>query len=165
MSSFNMVAGYNKLAPMVLHALNLEHGQIPRFRDAYLDIDEPARPTLVILTRTGGGNRSGYVEENKTLSGLAGFISDHDDTFDETFAHWRFQVPPNVDREVKDTIAQVVKLAADPQSDLDPEILMKPMHRFRTRMDNGWADGPEGRLAAKRLQEAFRKAGFGREQE
>jgi hypothetical protein len=165
MSSFNMVAGYNKLAPMVLHALNLEHGQIPRFRDAYLDLDEPARPKLVILTRTGGGNRAGYVDENKTLSGLVGFISDHDDKFDTTFAHWQFEVPSNVDQEIKDLIAQIIKLAADPKSPLDPEVLMKPMDRFRSRMDGGWADGPEGQKAADQLRETFRRAGLSGEQE
>jgi hypothetical protein len=165
MSSFNMVAGYNKLAPMVLHALNLEPGQVPRFRDAYLDIDEPGCPKLVILTRTGGGNRSGYVNENKTLSGLVGFISDHDDSFDTTFAHWKFEVPSDLDPEIKDVISQITTLAADPNSRLDPEVLMKPMDRFRSRMDGGWVDGPEGQQAANQLRDAFRKAGLGGEQE
>lgn len=135
MTSFNMVAGYNKLAPLVLHALNLEHEQVPRFRDAYLEIDERGRPKLVLLTRTGGGGRLSYVEENKTLSGLVGFISDHDDDFDPTFAHWKFEVPPNADAKVLAVIQKVTDMASDPNSGLDPEILMNPMDRFRSRVD------------------------------
>jgi hypothetical protein len=160
MSSFNMVAGTNKLAGLVLHALNLEHGQIPRFRDAYLDIDEPGRPKLVILTRTGGNNRSNYVEENETLSGLVGFIADHDDSFDSTFAHWQFEVPADAAKVVTSAIAKITEMAADPQSGLDPEILMKPMDRFRGRIDNGGWD-PEP--MAEQMKEAFRKAGLDKE--
>jgi hypothetical protein len=157
MSSFNMVAGTNKLAGMVLHALNLEHGQVPRFRDAYLDIDNPARPMLVILTRTGGGNRQGYIEDNKTLSGMDGFISDDDDSYDETFAHWRFDVPPNVEESIREVIAKVIELATDPNSGLDPEILMKPMDRFKSRLNSEDFDpGP----MADQLKEAVRQAGF-----
>lgn len=135
MSSFNMIAGTNRLAGMVLHALNLEHTQIPRFRDAYLDIDEPGRPKLVIVTRTGGGNRASHIDDNATLSGLYGFIATHDDDFDSTFAYWKFEVPNDVDPSIKDAIETVIAMAADPQSGLDPEILMKPMDRFRSRLD------------------------------
>lgn len=157
MSSFNMVAGINKLAGLVLNALNLEHTQIPRFRDAYVDIDDPSRPKFVILTRTGGGNRHDYVEENKTLSGMAGFVRDYDDEFDCTFAHWVFDMPHDADPRVAVTIAELKELAANPASDLDPEILMKPMDRFRNRIDTGgWDSGP----AAEQLMEIFRKAGW-----
>jgi hypothetical protein len=157
MSSFNMVADFNKLAPMVLHALNLESKQIPRFRDAYLDIDEPGRPKLVIMTRTGGPYRKDYIDENKTISGLAGFISDRDDPFDHTFAYWSFEVPPNVESQIKALIAKVVEMSADPLSGLDPEVLMKPMDRFHSRIaDNTWDVDP----AAQQLTEVFRKAGL-----
>lgn len=155
MSSFNMVAGTNKLAAMVLHALNLEHTQVPRFRDAYLDIDEPGRPKLVILTRTGGPNRATYTSENETLSGMKGFIADHDDAYDLTFAHWQFEVPADVEPSVKATISKVLQLASDPENGLDPEILMKPMERFQSRIDNaGWDAGP----MADQLREALQKA-------
>ncbi|TLX17171.1 hypothetical protein [Rhizobium sp. MHM7A] len=157
MSAFSMVAGTNKLAGLVLHALNLEHGQVPRFRDAYLDIDEPGRPKLVILTRTGGGHRSRYIQENETLSGLVGFISDHDDPFDTTFAHWKFDVPVNAPPAVTSAIAEITEMAADPQSGLDPEILMKPMDRFKSRIEKKeWDPEP----MAGQLKEIFRKAGW-----
>ena len=162
MGSFNMVAGTNKLASLVLHALNLEHRQIPRFRDAYLDIDQPGRPKLVIFTRTGGHNRSIYIGQNKTLSGLVGFIDDHDDPFDSTFAHWRFEVPADVSPAIKSAIATVIQMAADPKSGLDPEILMKPMDRFKSRIDNGeWDPGP----VAEQFNEVLRKAGWTTEEE
>lgn len=142
MSSFNMVAGYNRLAGMVLQALNLEHSKIPRFRDAYLDVDEPGRPKLIILTRTGGGNRDAYANDNATLSGMSGFIADHDDIFDSTFAHWIFDVPKDVDPEIKDAIETITTMAADPKSGLDPEILMKPMDRFHARIKEMKSSGP-----------------------
>jgi hypothetical protein len=150
-----MVAGTNKLASMVLHALNLEHTQVPRFRDAYLDIDELNRPKLVLLTRTGGPNRPSYVSENETLSGLAGFIGDHDDAYDRTFAHWQFEVPADAAPSVKAAIAEIIEMASDPESGLDPEILMKPMERFQSRLNGtGWDAGP----MAEQLKEALRKA-------
>jgi hypothetical protein len=158
MSSFNMVAGTNKLAGFVLHALNLEHTQVPRFRDAYVDLDDPLRPQLVILTRTGGGNRADFASENLTLSGMPGFIEDHDDAFDSTFAHWKFDIPPDPPAEVTRLLDKLRYMAADPNSDLDPEILMKPMDRFRSRLDSGgWDPTP----MAKKLGEALRNAGFG----
>lgn len=142
MSGFNMVAGCNRLAGMVLQALNLEPTQIPRFRDAYLDIDEPGRPKLVIMTRTGGCNRASYPYGNETLSGLAGYISTHNDTFDETFAYWVFDVPKDVEPAISEAIETVVTMAADPASDLDPEILMKPMDRFHARIKEMKSSGP-----------------------
>jgi hypothetical protein len=160
MSNFNMVAGTNKLAGLVLHALSLEHTQVPRFRDAYLNLDEPDHPKLVILTRTGGGNRPHYVEENKTLSGLAGFICDHDDPFDTTFAHWVFDIPEDVPPVVTSTITKIIEMAHDPESGLDPEVLMKPMDRFRSRLERGaWDPSP----MAEQMKEIFRKAGWTKE--
>lgn len=102
MSMYNMVVGHDPAAGAVLTTLGYgsmdELQDIPRFRDAYIDVGGDT-PKLVILTRTGGNNRSDYEKENEALRQRPGFIDDIDDSLDPTFAHWRYAVPDEaVDR-------------------------------------------------------------------
>jgi len=90
MSLYNMMRGYNPFMPIMLKILNLVPSQIPRFRDAWFTHDGKL---IVILTRTGGGNREEYADDNAALRKRPGFIHDVDDAFDSTFAHFLFEMP------------------------------------------------------------------------
>lgn len=110
MSLFNMAAGYAPECKFVLGVLGFtrenmeEFEKIPRFRDAYIICDEQPYH-LVIMTRTGGGNRDDYSESNEWLRSLPGFVKDYDDDFDSTFAHWVYVIP----EKFKDVVDKTVK--------------------------------------------------------
>jgi hypothetical protein len=110
MSLYNMVMGVNKAAPVVLGVLGITPDQVPRLRDAYYD-----GRYLCIYTRTGGGNRDYYENEqscrenypemlmpgvdspkgpwNDDLRAVPGFVTDRDDSYDSTYATFFFEVP------------------------------------------------------------------------
>ena len=95
MSLYNTLFGVDQTAADVLGLLGIEAAAVPRFRDAYVDWSEGSStdPVLVLLTRTGGGNRPTYAGENEALTRLPGYRSDRDDAFDSTFALFLFDVP------------------------------------------------------------------------
>lgn len=88
MSLYNMVHGTNPLAGLILAVLGVKPAEVPRFRDAYYN-----GSNLVILTRTGGGNREAYEEQNQKLTELHGYLTDADTAFDSTFAEFHYSVP------------------------------------------------------------------------
>ena len=90
MSFYNALMGENGLADVLLAIIKLPKDQIPRYRDCYLSEDGKH---VVVYTRTGGGNREGFMEENATLAKHALFSGDYDDDFDCTFAYWNFSIP------------------------------------------------------------------------
>ena len=124
MSLYNMMHGYHPLVgPLLADALGFDtpekRAQIPRFRDVYLFQDE-----IRILTRTGGGNRDDYIEENEFLRNWPGFIRDWDDDFDCTFAWWSYKWPD--DEELRANLQLVLDMIKDKRPDLLPESL-KPL--------------------------------------
>jgi len=62
----------------------------PRFRDLAVN---PSEPRVVVLTRTGGGNREEYEEENEALTRLEGYLRNSDADFDDTYAEWEYEIP------------------------------------------------------------------------
>lgn len=90
MSMYNMLFGYNLLSPLLLKILDIKTEEIPRFRDAYWD-----GQNIVILTRTGGGNRDDYWVENALMGQHFNFIRDEDDDFDCTYAKFYYELPKN----------------------------------------------------------------------
>lgn len=110
MSLYNMVHGYNEMAPVLLAILRLKPGEVPRFRDCWWDGEH-----IVLYTRTGGANRAFYespeswrenyadhdMEEckgpwNSDLRKLPTYVRDEDCDFDSTFAKFYFDVPENL---------------------------------------------------------------------
>lgn len=93
MSMYNMVCGQNPLAGVLLSIIGFNfktaHEDIPRLRDLYVTRDEA--PRIVIFTRTGGSNRAGH--DLSVLTKNPNYHSDHDDSYDETYAHFEFNVP------------------------------------------------------------------------
>ena len=111
MSLYNTLFGVNSAAPLLLAMLGASHTDVPRFRDCFL-LDGK----IVIYTRTGGGNRDAYENEercrdnypeyftgdksewqqgpwNEDLRKLPGYIHDEDDGFDSTYANFYYEVP------------------------------------------------------------------------
>lgn len=94
MSLYNLVCGNNPL--FGLYARILETAgpmpEIPRFRDMYTREDN-GKIQIVLYTRTGGGNRESYEDQNNALTEHPLFVKDFDDDYDSTFAHWVYSVP------------------------------------------------------------------------
>lgn len=109
MSLYNMLFGHNSNAANLLYILNLHPAQIPRFRDVYWDGE-----FIVVHTRTGGGNREYYENEemcrtnypdyftgdepptgpwNDDLRAAPGYVRDEDAEFDATYANFYFKPP------------------------------------------------------------------------
>jgi hypothetical protein len=109
MSLYNALFGVNQAAPVLLAMLGIDSGAVPRFRDCFL-----SEGRIAIHTRTGGGNREMYENEesarsnypeyftgkddpsgpwNDDLRKLSGFLHDEDDDFDSTYATFYFDVP------------------------------------------------------------------------
>jgi hypothetical protein len=101
MSLYNMVNGVNPLAEFLLSAINLDLASIPRFRDVWLSTD---LASVVVLTRTGGGNREDYEVENAAMAAHPGYLGDADDDFDSTFAKFRYTMPPEKLAEIQQAI-------------------------------------------------------------
>ena len=120
-----MLFGVNRAAPVVLAALGLKPDAVPRFRDAYAIKTDAGEYFVVIHTRTGGGNRDyyeneescrssypDYFEEGKESEWPAGpwndelrahpnYVRDEDDDFDSTYADFYFSLPIDYAPELK----------------------------------------------------------------
>lgn len=122
MSLYNILFGSNPLSSVLLKMIDVPAGEIPRFRDAYLEGD-----SVVIYTRTGGGNdecycetegntheEGCYYEANRKLEGKDNFISMEYDDFDSTYAYFRFSVKA----EHQEHLEEIKALSGDnpPQS-------------------------------------------------
>ena len=88
MSLYNALFGTNPATGLLLAMLGIDRNFPPRFRDCYLDGER-----IVIYTRTGGGNRDEYEAQNDAMHALPGFVSDEDDDFDSTYAHFSYRIP------------------------------------------------------------------------
>lgn len=146
MSLYNMAVGYDRAATVVLTAVGMVSGMekedffnsIPRFRDAYIDVDNGDHdPVMVILTRTGGNNRSEYESENENMKRIPGYIDDRDDDFDGTFAHFRYR--PHDD--IKDVIIHAVS-----RFRAEGYTFPKPMDRFKQVVEDAKQGNMPGQL-------------------
>lgn len=94
---YTMVFGINEMARPFLELLKIDHRDVPRFRDCFLFHDGQS---LVIYTRTGGGNREEFKDDNEKMRRWPGYLRDEDDSFDRTYALFHFAVP----YEIKEAI-------------------------------------------------------------
>lgn len=95
MSFYNMLHGVNPAAFFYLPMLDKHPDEYPRFRDCFLkDGEHPEFDNHIhVYTRTGGGNREGYAEENQEMRSHPNFVADFDDSDDSTYASWVFSIP------------------------------------------------------------------------
>lgn len=90
MSLYNMMCGINPAASRLLKAIDLDPKSVPRFRDIWVDKNFTE---VTVHTRTGGGNREAYTEQNALMSTHPLYLRDSDDSFDSTFADFVFRLP------------------------------------------------------------------------
>lgn len=88
MSLYNMVNGFNPACVFIMPMLGRKQDEWPRFRDCFVTEDNQ----IAIYTRVGGNNRGqGYGEEE--LYKDPNFVKTFDDSFDDTYATYVFNVP------------------------------------------------------------------------
>lgn len=97
MSLYNMIHGFNPITPIILTVLKKTSSEFPRFRDAYIK-----DKYMIVLTRTGGGNRESYKNENDEITKHPLYVKNHDDSYDSTYALWYFNLPEDfpIDKEI-----------------------------------------------------------------
>lgn len=88
MSLYNMLFGKNPQTNDILNIIGLNEGVIERFRDCWVDEE---KDEICVLTRTGGGNREYY--QNEELISSPYYKYDEDDDFDSTYALYHFIIP------------------------------------------------------------------------
>lgn len=95
MSLYNMVNGVSPATFFILPMLGKHPDEYPRFRDCFLEDEEYPKydDCIHVYTRTGGGNREAYEEENEAMMAMPEYITDWDDSSDCTYASWIFKVP------------------------------------------------------------------------
>lgn len=95
MSLYNAINRVSQATFFILPMLGKHPDEYPRFRDCFCqDEAHPEHNNYIhIYTRTGGGNRKDYVNENQVIRDMDGFVVDYDDSVDSTYASWIFKVP------------------------------------------------------------------------
>lgn len=78
---------------VMARVLGLKRRDFGRLRDAWAEITDEGELQLAFYTRNGGGNRADYAEVTAALQASPFYLSDADDTFDSTYATYRFSWP------------------------------------------------------------------------
>ena len=73
----------------ILTEFGIDKNEIPRLRGIQVVVKDEYY-YLHIHTRTWGWNREWYQEENNKMQKNKFFVTDHDDSFDSTYADWFF---------------------------------------------------------------------------
>lgn len=93
----------------------LDHPNVGRYRDAWVEQGPDGEPVIAIYTRNGGGNRGCYCDDDHPEGPCTGLIAtevlpahplylrDADDSFDSTYATFYFRVPD----EYREALAEV----------------------------------------------------------
>lgn len=133
MSMYNMLFGVNPLTPFLLDCIGVSMNEIPRFRDCFPSQENDGN--IIIYTRTGGGNREYYEQQNEVLRQHQNFVRDWDDDFDCTYAYFEFRVLDKfegVEKALRDlakrkmpreAFANLLAKMNDPNHKNDPEVL------------------------------------------
>uniref|UniRef100_A0AAU7J7Y6 Tail assembly chaperone n=2 Tax=unclassified bacterial viruses TaxID=12333 RepID=A0AAU7J7Y6_9VIRU len=91
---YNMAFGPTHQKIPAIAACGVDPERVGRYRDVWMEKDESDLDSLVlaIYTRNGGGNREDQADAIEYMQAHPRFISDADDTFDNTYATFRFRV-------------------------------------------------------------------------
>lgn len=145
MSMYNAIHGTNPLAVPLMEVLSLSPRAVGRFRDCYLT-EHNNMVVIAVYTRNGGGNRDDYKEQTKLLQSHPNYLSDRDESHDETYASYFFSIPD----DFKDEITSLV------QESNGQIVMPEPAVRFEAFMEKLTAkdtDDPE----VKRAMDVGRK--------
>jgi hypothetical protein len=119
MSLYNMLFGVNPFSGVLLEVLGISEADVPRYRDCYLSEDGTE---IIIHTRTGGGNRADYQDENASLTKVPGYKGDSDDDYDYTYANFRYDIP----QASKSMVALIKEMGA----------VSNPAERWQSLLEN-----------------------------
>lgn len=86
-----------------LPMIDLTPNDFPRYRDIAMEnhVQNHGAYELCVVTRTGGGNREEYEEENKSLSFNKYYLSNNDASYDSTYAEFYFRVPDEFTEDIR----------------------------------------------------------------
>lgn len=120
----------NKNVDLILSKLNLKVKDLDRFRDIdippynrfrqlplftdtrFKDIDNcKNKDTVIVLTRTGGGNRKDYIKNWTDIKNNENYVCDYDADFDTTYAYIEFKID-------KESLIELKKLDTNYEPDL-----------------------------------------------
>lgn len=87
-----MLNGRNPDTSKILELIHLDKYDIERFRDCGLNKE---KKFIWVLTRTGGPNRVAFPNNNIILNPY--YTNNHDESFDNTFAIYYFEIPLEAD--------------------------------------------------------------------
>ena len=90
MSLYSMLFKENENADKLLSILALDRESFGRYRDVYLNADGSK---IIVYTRCGGRNREDYDWVFGNMEKHPNYISDYDDSYDETYCYFEFGVP------------------------------------------------------------------------
>lgn len=116
---FNLVFGPTEQKRSIAILGGVDPDRIGRFRDLWVEQPEPGLFILAIYTRTGGNNRADYGEWIDYAQSLPNFVSDRDDTFDNTYATFRFEITPETGRAYIDWLNALPEDTPTPDVDMD----------------------------------------------
>lgn len=107
---------------------------VARFRDAWVE-KSPDGPVIAVYTRQGGGNRECYCDGgelgeahvpdqcyaacNEALQAHPLYLSDADDSFDRTYATFRFKAPEEFREALAEVAVEPVDMSARWQEAID----------------------------------------------
>lgn len=148
MGLYNALFGVNPSAPLLLAMLGITEADVPRFRDCYIVGD-----LICIHTRTGGGNREYYQDQNDHLTTLVGYVRDDDDSFDCTYADFYFTPLDKFKAEFE-------VLKEQPGSQRNPAEMWKNMIEKLEKGDANDPDVQRALRAAEPIMSALKAAGL-----
>lgn len=92
MSMYSLVFGGSAWPAELMGMYGLTPQMIGRYRDHWLERDGEDGLVCAVYTRNGGGNREEYDSQIKQMQALPTYVSDADDTYDSTYATFRFRM-------------------------------------------------------------------------
>lgn len=139
MSLYNMVCGVKPAAFFVLPVLGKHPEEYPRFRDCFIGDEEQPKTDgkIIIYTRTGGGNRASYGEENAAITQMDGYQFDYDDSFDSTFANFVFDIPEKWGDDVNKALTGKLNETSQEYQDMICTTFPKIEDKLRGMFDAG----------------------------
>ena len=115
-----MRGGVNPSVFTILPMLGKHPDEYPRFRDCFTgDQERNLDDKIVILTRTGGGNRGSYHEQNQEMQNMPTYEQDYDADFDSTYAVFVFGIPEKFKKDYElVTTARIAETSEEYQKTL-----------------------------------------------
>lgn len=140
MSFYHLMNGVTPATFIILPMLGKHPDEYPRFRDCFIkDENHPEYEGYIhVYTRTGGNNREAYAEQNEEIKKHPNYVTNWDDSFDNTYAMWVFSIPEKWKEDYKKLIT-----ASDSISDEYKEEIKRVYPKLATEIDEIFSKKPK----------------------